>query len=397
VFAPFLTRSKTKPFLLLPKPYRWHPAGCSEGILPSLDVRYRARDATRNSRPENSGTKVLTILPMTQRLLPTKDDDYRITEPFGLESGVELSSAKLRYTIYGELNEQRDNAVLVFHALTGWSRIAEWWGELIGEGKALDTSQYAFICANYLGSCYGSTSADEINSIVTTRDVVRSQVKLLDYLKISRLKAVIGGSLGGQLALQTAVDFPDLAEKCIVIAACELSAMGLALNHLQREAIKQTGDIGLARQIAMLSYKCADLFDAKFARNPNRNGENPRRSLPERFDIAGYLDYQADIFRKRFDAPSYNLISKMMDLFEIADEEIRQIKAEVMLVGISTDWLYPASDVKRLAERLQTNGVNARYVEMVSPDGHDAFLSDTAKMSAILREIMSEPSAAAGG
>lgn len=333
------------------------------------------------------------------KLQPIVESDFVLTEPFELASGKILPTLTQRYAIYNDLNENRDNVVLVFHALTGSARIDEWWPDLIGAGKALDTDTTCFICVNYIGSCYGSTGANSINPqtnkvygadfpLITTRDIVRAQVKLLDHLKIKRLKAAIGGSVGGQLALQMAIDFPDITEKCVAIGACELSAMGLALNHLQRESIRQTNNVSLARAIAMISYKSAEQFDAKFARRPNRNGENPARSLSERFDVAGYLDYQAAKFIERFDCFAYNTISKTMDLFETTPDDLQKIEADVSLIGISSDWLFPAADVLTLAFKMQDCAVDAEYIEMISPDGHDAFLSDTARMNEILRKII---------
>lgn len=321
--------------------------------------------------------------------------DFKLDTPFALESGEILPSLQLRCTIYGQLNADKSNAVLVFHALTGSSRIADWWGEIIGDEKGLNTSQFAFVCVNYIGSCYGSTSADFLKSIgkdnkesalVTVRDIVRSQIVLLEYLGIEKFKAVIGGSVGGMCALQFAVDFPELTEKCLAIGATPLSAFGLALNHIQRKALDVEADVQIARQIAMLSYKSAELFNARFARKPNRNGENPRENLQSRFDVAGYLDYQSEIFTRRFTAESYRLITKAMDLFNLTDEEIRRIKAKVLLVGISSDWLFPLKDVEKLAERFRYHGIETEFIQFISPDGHDAFLSDTTRMSEILRE-----------
>ena len=270
---------------------------------------------------------------------------------------------------------------------------------MIGDGKALDTAKYAFICVNYLGSCYGSTSGKQLKKkglnynqqlpLVTVGDIARTNVYLLEYLGIQKFKAVIGGSVGGMLALQFAVDFPDLTEQVISIGATPLSALGLALNHLQRQALN-LDDIEMARKIAMLSYKSAPQFDARFGRQPNRNGENPQQSHENRFDIAGYLDYQGDIFRKRFELESYQIITKAMDLFELTDAQIQRVSAETYFVGISSDWLFPAQDVKDLSRRFCRNGVKTFYKELVSEDGHDAFLSDIEKMSKVLREIFSQ-------
>jgi homoserine O-acetyltransferase/O-succinyltransferase len=326
--------------------------------------------------------------------------DFTFNEQFKLESGEVLDSFSLRCTIYGKLNADKSNAVLVFHALTGSSRVGDWWNGLMCDGCALDTSQFAYVCVNYLGSCYGSTSAKALQKqisknkkgeipLITVRDIVRSNVHLMDYLGIRKFKTVIGGSVGGMLALQFASDFPDLTEQVISIAATPLSAMGLALNHLQRQAI-ELNDIEMARKIAMLSYKSPRQFDSRFGRKPNRNGEKPAEKLESRFDIAGYLDYQGKIFNKRFEIESYQLITKAMDLFELNDAEIVRISAKVSLVGISSDWLFPASDVKELADQFKRNGVWIEYFEIDSDDGHDAFLSDIAETSRVLKEILSD-------
>ncbi|MEZ5425057.1 MAG: alpha/beta fold hydrolase [Pyrinomonadaceae bacterium] len=322
--------------------------------------------------------------------------DFKFVEPFELENGGSVDSLELRCSIYGRLNRDKSNAVLVFHALTGSSRIADWWGNLLGRELGLDTSRFAFVCVNIIGSCYGSTDASKIRKgaarrggktpVITTRDVARSNFKLVEYLGIKKFRAVVGGSVGGMLALQFAADYPELAEKCVAIGSTPLSPMGLALNHLQRQAVR-LGDLGLARKIAMISYKSAELFENRFARRPNRNGEMPHEEAESRFDVAGYLDHQGEIFEKRFEPESYRLITKMMDLFELSDEKIRQIRARTFFIGISTDWLFPARDVRALAEKFESEGVETEYIELISPDGHDAFLSDTEKMNEILRRV----------
>jgi homoserine O-acetyltransferase/O-succinyltransferase len=326
--------------------------------------------------------------------------DFKFDELFMLESGLILDSFELRCTIYGKLNADKSNAVLVFHALTGSSKVGDWWNGVMCDGCALDTSEFAFVCINYLGSCYGSTSASSLKKkvlkqnelpLVTVRDIVRSNVHLMEYLGIKKFKSVIGGSVGGMLALQFAVDFSDLTEQVISIAATPLSAMGLALNHLQRQAI-ELKDIEMARKIAMLSYKSPRQFDNRFGRKPNRNGENPSEKLASRFDIAGYLDYQGEIFNRRFEIESYQLITKAMDLFDLTDEQIKQITAKVYLVGISSDWLFPAEDVKILAEKFNRNNVGTEYFEIFSDDGHDAFLSDVAETSRVLKGILATES-----
>lgn len=322
--------------------------------------------------------------------------DFLINEPFELESGDVLTDLKLRTTIYGKLNADRSNAVLVFHALTGSSRIHDWWNGVIADGGALDTANDAFICVNYLGSCYGSTSAKDLkrrNSrreipIITTRDIVRSTSLLFEYLGISRFKAVIGGSVGGMLALQFAAEFPDHSDEVIAIAAAPLSAMALALNHIQRQATAR-GDIDIARKIALLSYRSPVQFGDRFGRKPNRNGEDPKGKFQHRFDIGGYLDHQGAAFRKRFEMESYELLTKTMDLFDLTDDDIRKIRSRVSLIGISSDWLFPPSDIRAFAERFAEFGVDVRYHELRSDVGHDAFLTEAEEMSELLGSILS--------
>ena len=293
--------------------------------------------------------------------------DYTFSESFHLESGEVLSEVRLRATIYGQLNADRSNAVLVFHALTGSSRIGDWWNGIMCDGCALDTYEFAFVCVNYLGSAYGSTSAATLKKrrakggkselpIITLRDIVRSNVLIFDFLGIRKFRAVIGGSVGGMLALQFAVNYPELADHCISIAATPLSAMGLALNHLQRQAIKQN-DLEMARKIAVVSYKLPRQFGTRFGRNPNRNGENPHTKLGDRFDIGGYLDHQGDAFHDRFEIESYDLITKAMDLFDLSDDDIGRITTKISLIGISSDWLFPAADVRALKNRFVRHGV----------------------------------------
>ncbi len=222
---------------------------------------------------------------------------------------------------------------------------------------------------------------------------------------MKHLRIVIGASIGGMQALQWAVDYPERVGHCVAIGAAPLSAMGLALNHLQRKAIQldpkfekghyQPGQqpvdgLGLARAIGMCSYKSAELFGERYARKPNRNGEDPLRSMHERFDVAGYLDHQGEKFVKRFDANSYLVITKLMDTFELARgyaseaEALKRIKAHVSLVGISSDWLFPPEDVRALAERIEAAGAQCDYTQFESSHGHDGFLADMDAIAAVV-------------
>jgi homoserine O-acetyltransferase/O-succinyltransferase len=409
-------------------------------------------------------------------LEPTYEGDLRL-DSFRLECGVELRPAVVHYAVFGQLNAERNNAVLVCHALSGSARVADWWGELFVERTAtsrqqagaggqtrpiLDLKTDCVIGVNVLGSCYGSTGPTSVNPVtgrvwgpefplVAVRDSVRAEAAVLDHLGVKRLRAVIGASIGGMQALEWAIQYPERVERCIAIGATRLGAMALAQNHLQRQAImldpefqggwyglnqgsdaveQSLGDhprthtsvpgaesrpartgkggtelrnhsaagpkrgIALARAIAMCTYKATELFDERYGRRLNRNGEDPYAAKDGRFDVAGYLDYQGEIFVRRFDANTYITITKMMDTFDFArgfasdDDALRRIKASVLLVGISSDWLFPAADVRRLGVELTAAGVECEYDEIVSGHGHDAFLAEPEKLFPLLERAL---------
>jgi homoserine O-acetyltransferase/O-succinyltransferase len=353
---------------------------------------------------------------MVETVKPTREGDLTFSHgaPFRLDGGGILQPVSVRYAVYGELNERRDNAVLVCHALSGSARAADWWPEMFG--KVFDVTRDCVICTNILGSCYGSSGPTSTNPatgkpfgpdfpLVTIRDIVRAQAHVLDELGVKRLRTVIGASIGGMQALQWAVEYPERVEHCIAIGCAPLSALGLALNHVQRQAIRLDPDfkdghyapgeqpargLGLARGIGMCSYKSAELFDERYARKPNRNGEDPLRAVGERYDVAGYLDYQGGKFVSRFDANSYIVITKAMDTWELGRgyaseaEALQRIKAHVSLVGISSDWLFPAKDVRDLAQRIEAVGAKCDYTEFETAHGHDGFLAEMDAVAAVV-------------
>ncbi|MFN0111519.1 MAG: homoserine O-acetyltransferase [Blastocatellia bacterium] len=355
---------------------------------------------------------------MSEVIQPTYEGDFifATNQPFQLVSGGSLQPVTLHYATYGKLNERRDNAILVCHALSGSARAADWWAQLFHSPEnpdgVFDLERDFVICSNLIGSCYGSTGPTTINPaagnpatgkafgaefpLVTVRDWVRAQSLLLDHLRIEKLSAVVGASIGGMQAIQWAIDFPRRAARCVAIGAAPLTAMGLALNHLQRQVISSDPKNGLAtaRAIAMLSYKSEKLFDERYARRPNRNGEDPARSMAERYDIAGYLDYQGEIFTRRFDPNSYLVITKAMDNFDPAagyESEaaaLARIKARVLMVGISSDWLFPPAEVRSLTERMRSAGANAEYSEIISDHGHDGFLAEPHSLLPLIQKTL---------
>jgi homoserine O-acetyltransferase len=368
---------------------------------------------------------------MSEPIQPTFEGDFVFAEdrPFELESGGLLQPVTLRYAIYGDLNARRDNVILVCHALSGSARVGDWWPQLFGEDAIFDLNHDCIVCANIIGSCYGSTGPQTIHSpgragpamgkpygasfpLATTRDWVRSQALLLDHLGIEKVRAVIGGSIGGMQAIQWAIDLPERVGHTIAIGSAPLTAMGLALNHLQRQAIVNdvkwmNGDyspdaepgagLALARAIAMISYKSERLFTDRYARRPNRNGEDPLLDFAGRYDIGGYLDYQGEIFMRRFDANSYLIITKAMDNFHPARgyesecaalERIQRLGGRLLLVGISSDWLFPPDEVRTLCDKMRAAGANAEYAELQSSHGHDGFLADAGAFAAIVRRFL---------
>ena len=330
-------------------------------------------------------------------------------EGFPLESGGRLRPVTIRYAKYGEPNAARDNVVLVCHALSGSAKVDDWWPELFADGGLLDLEKYCVIGTNILGSCYGSTGPASINAetgqpygadfpLVSISDIVRAQALLLDSLGIEKLKLAIGGSIGGMQALHWAMDYPDRVEHAIAIGTAPLGALGLALNHIQRQVIRldagtDAEGLAIARQIAMLSYKSAQLFDERYGRKLNRNGEDPWKHHAARFDVGGYLDHQGEKFVQRFEASSYLSITRTMDTFDpvrkygSTEAAYSRIKARITMVGISSDWLFPPQDVRRLADDIARYGARCDYREIESSHGHDAFLAEPEKLLEVLGDL----------
>ncbi len=360
----------------------------------------------------------------TKVLDPTYEGDFVLPEPLLLECGQTLANSTLHYAVYGRLNAARDNAVLVCHALTGSALVGSWWPEIFAEGAVLSLEHDFVICINMLGSCYGSTGPGSVDPatgeaygpdfpLVSIRDNVRAQAQLLDSLGIRKLRLILGGSIGGMQALDWTIEHPDRVERALVIGVAPLGAMGLALNHLQRQAIVHDPDwaegrylaqrpprrgLALARQIGMISYKSAPLLEERFGRNPNRSGEDPwcvdgkgSGLIGARFDIAGYLDLQGQRFIERFDANAYLAILRTMDTWDprrgcsSAAEAFGGIRAQLSFVGISTDWLFPAETVRDFAAAIRAAGVRADYRQMDSAHGHDAFLAEQAELVKLLQ------------
>lgn len=327
-----------------------------------------------------------------------------------LESGHVLQGVEVAYELYGHLSPAADNVVLVCHALTGSAGAggpSGWWEPLIGRGRAIDTSRYAVLCSNILGSCYGTTGPTSTNPStgspygptfpeITVGDMVAAQRALIRNLGITRLASVAGGSLGGLQVLEWAAQAPEMVASIVPIG-CGVAHQPwqIAFNEVAREAIRTdpawnggnysdqpAQGLGLARMIAMISYRSAESFRERFGREQGR-----RRGARGQFDVADYLYGQGDKLVKRFDANAYMRITTAMDAFGVGAGRGGAVKAlagftgPALVIGIDSDILYPVADQMEIVETLRENGNHVEYREITSIHGHDAFLMEWDQLS----------------
>ena len=295
-----------------------------------------------------------------------------------LDGGQILPAVEQRVAIYGDPTCGR--VVLALHALTGDHRAATWWPGIVGEAALFDPRECCIVGINMLGSCYGSTPVRER---ITIADIVRAQRRALDILGIDRLDLAIGGSMGGMQALQWAHDAPDRVGGAVAIGAPDRTGtLAIAYNAIQRDAIAldPVAGLGLARKMAMLSYKSDALLSRRHGRRPDRNG---RRC----FDIEGFLDLQATRILERIDAATYRTLTHAMDSFDLRDTDWPESTPPLTFVGISSDTLFPAREIRDAAERIACRGIDSRYIEFQSEHGHDAFLAEDAALAELLAEL----------
>jgi len=359
--------------------------------------------------------------------------------PLSLECGECLAPVTVEYETYGTLSPEKDNAIFIPHALSGDAHAAGWdadwkkdnrpwrnskpgwWDEAIGPGKTFDTNRYFVICANILGSCYGTTGPWETNPstgkpyaldfpVVTVDDWVRLHIRLQDYLGIDKLLAVAGGSLGGQQALAWAIRYPDRVRSLVIYSSsARLSAQGLAFNAIGRQAIFNDphfkegnyydftppgGGLELARMLGHITYLSYHSMEGKFGRN-FQNGSKPCYRLNKEFSVESYLEHQGRSFVQRFDANSYLYLSRAMDYYDATtygngdlSKACSVIKAKLLLIAYSSDWLYPPESTRDLAKAILANNKPVSYIEIPSSYGHDAFLLEVAQTAPFVRPFL---------
>ena len=342
-----------------------------------------------------------------------------IKKPQKLDCGKEISNFPISYETYGTLNEKKDNAILVFHALTG-DQFASgknpitnkdgWWSYALGSGKAIDTEKFFVICANVIGGCmgsYGPSTIDEETGkpigtnfpVITINDMVNAQYNLLEHFKIDKLFAVIGGSMGGMQVLQFVSNFPDKAHIAIPIACTSShSAQNIAFNELGRQAIladtnwkngfyeqnKTSPDKGLAvaRMAAHITYLSKKGLQEKFGRKLQER-DDLKFSFDADFQIESYLRYQGSVFVDRFDANSYLYITRAMDYFDLSkqfngnlSDAFSNTTSKFFVISFTSDWLYPTAENREIVIALNAIGADVGFVEIESDKGHDSFLLD---------------------
>ena len=359
--------------------------------------------------------------------------------PLELDCGVVLGPFILAYQTYGTLNAARSNAVLLCHALTGDQFVLGphpvtgrpgWWEHMVGPGRTFDTDRYFVICSNALGGCMGTTGPKEINPatgrpwgldfpVITIRDMVKAQAMLLDHLGIEQLFCVSGGSMGGMQALQWVASFPERCFTAVPIAcAAKHSAQNIALNEVGRQAIMADPEwregryqehganpvrgLAVARMAAHITYLSESALHRKFGRSL-QDRSNVTYGFEADFQVESYLRHQGQSFVERFDANSYLYITRAIDYFDLAAEydgvlanAFRGADTRFCVISFTSDWLYPTAENRAVVRALAAVAANVSFVEVVSDNGHDAFLLDEPDMFETLRGFLSGAAAHRG-
>ena len=347
-------------------------------------------------------------------------------EEFTLEGGEKLGPITVAYETYGELNDQKSNAILILHALSGDAHAAGfhegdekpgWWDDMIGPGKAFDTDKYFIICSNVLGGCKGTTGPSSINPktgkkygldfpIISISDMVNVQKHLIDHLEINQLLTVAGGSMGGMQALEWLTAYPDKLKSAIVIAtAVKHSPQQIAFHEVGRQAIMAdphwkdghyygglppAKGLSVARMIGHITYMSEMSMAEKFGRHP---GDEKLHKFSAGSEVEDYLYNRGNHFVQRFDANSYLYITRAIDSFDVSRgknlyEVFEGIKVKALVLAFKSDWLYPASQSLEIVRACKLAGIDTTYCEIDSTYGHDAFLLEVQEETHLVKYFL---------
>jgi homoserine O-acetyltransferase len=350
-------------------------------------------------------------------------ETFHSPEPFACEWGGELPGFTLAYESWGTLAPSGDNAILLHTGLSASSHAKShaknpspgWWERFIGPGAPLDTDRYFVVCSNLLGGCYGSTGPASTNPatglpwatdfpILTVTDMVRAQLRLLDHLGVGRLHAAVGASLGGMQSLAIAALAPERVARLVSIsAALRAYPQSIALRFVQRQAVMADPDWRggryygqsfphrgqkIAREIGTITYRSGPEWQERFGREREDDAATPR--LDADFQVEHYLAHQGEKFCLQYDANSYLYISKAMDLFDLLEEGedgsrlVDRIRCPALVIGVTTDVLFPVWQQRELAEALEKRRIEVDYLELDAAYGHDTFLIDRERVGGAL-------------
>ena len=395
-----------------------HPTPAGSGKSPRVDVVRARREADQPSSP-------------FVRFGPD--------EPLVLDSTRRLDQLQIAYQTYGELNQDRNNSVVICHALTGDQHVANahpltgkpgWWHRMVGPAKPIDTNRYFVICPNVLGGCMGTTGPASINPatnqpygldlpLVTIADMVRAQVKLLDHLGIETALAVVGGSMGGMQVLQWAAAHPDRVFSAIPIACgTRHSSQNIAFHEVGRQAIMADPDwrggcylsedtrprkgLAVARMAAHITYMSDRALHAKFGRQL-QDRDRPAFGFDADFQVESYLRHQGVTFVERFDANSYLYVTRAMDYFDLANEHGGRLAdafdaspTRFCVIAFTSDWLFPTEESRIIVRAMITSGASVSFVEIETDGGHDAFLLEEPELFATIDGFLSAAARARG-